>query len=136
MRLGEYVKQYREINGLSLRDFARLADMSHQYIGCLEKGVNNEGKPLSPTMTTYSKVAKAVGKSESELMALLVDDVRVNPLEPDEDGYQEEDEKNTATQSDGTISEKDRMFLSWFRSLSPEKQKAILISQDAPEGLI
>lgn len=92
MKLGEYVKQYREMNGLSIRDFAKLANLSHQYVACLEKGVNNYGQPLSPTMTTYSKVAKAVGKSESELMALLVDDVRVNPLEPDEDGYHEDDE--------------------------------------------
>ena len=92
MTLGEYVKQYREMNGLSMRDFAKKADLSHQYVACLERGVNNNGQPLSPTMTTYSKVAKAVGQSESELMALLVDDVRVNPGEPDEDGYHEEDE--------------------------------------------
>lgn len=92
MKLGEYVKQYRELNGLSMRDFAKLADLSHQYVACLEKGVNNNGQPLSPTLTTYSKVAKAVGKNESDLMALLVDDVRVNPLEPDENGYREEDE--------------------------------------------
>lgn len=92
MRLGEYVQQYRERNGLSLRDFARIADLSHQYVACLEKGVNNNGQPLSPTMTTYSKVAKAVGMSESALMALLVDDVRVNPEEEDEAGYSEQDE--------------------------------------------
>lgn len=92
MRLGEYVKQYREQHDLSMRDFAKMADLSHQYVACLEKGVNNNGQPLSPTMTTYSKVAKAVGQSESVLMALLVDDVRVNPDEPDESGYQEEDE--------------------------------------------
>lgn len=33
------------------------------------------------------------------------------------------------------LSEQDIRLLKWFRSLPPEKQKAILISQDAPEGL-
>jgi len=33
------------------------------------------------------------------------------------------------------LSERDIRLLKWFRSLPPEKQKAILISQDAPEGL-
>lgn len=92
MRLGEYVRKYREENGLSLREFAKKANLSPQYVLCLERGTNNNGTPLSPTMTTYSKVASAIGLSESTLMALLVDDVRVNPDEPDENGYSEEDE--------------------------------------------
>lgn len=33
------------------------------------------------------------------------------------------------------LSEKDKRFIEWFRSLSEEKQKAILISQDAPADL-
>ena len=36
----------------------------------------------------------------------------------------------------GELSEKDRRLIDWFRSLPPEKQKAILISQDAPKELI
>ena len=50
----------------------------------------------------------------------------------------DEDNKKTATDGDGKnlVSDKDKQFIDWFRSLSPEKQKAILISQDAPEGLL
>lgn len=33
------------------------------------------------------------------------------------------------------LSEKDIRLIQWFRSLPPEKQKAILISQDAPKDL-
>lgn len=50
--------------------------------------------------------------------------------------------KKPATESDGqagddySISDKDRKFLNWFRSLPPKRQKAILISQDAPEDLL
>lgn len=36
----------------------------------------------------------------------------------------------------GGFSEKDVRLIEWFRSLPPEKQKAILISQDAPKELI
>lgn len=47
----------------------------------------------------------------------------------------------TATNGDGqqiepdSISDKDKRLLEWFRSLSPEKQRAILIAQDAPEDV-
>lgn len=52
-----------------------------------------------------------------------------------------EEQKTPTTESDEgksdySISEKDRRFIQWFHSLSPEKQKAILISQDAPEDLL
>lgn len=35
----------------------------------------------------------------------------------------------------GELNEKDVRLIQWFRSLPPEKQKAILISQDAPKDL-
>lgn len=44
-------------------------------------------------------------------------------------------EKPAPTSEDG-LTEKDLRLLNWFRSLPKEKQKAILISQDAPEGLV
>lgn len=44
-------------------------------------------------------------------------------------------EKEKPAEIDGQISEQDLKLLSWFRSLPPEKQRAILFSQDAPEGL-
>lgn len=36
----------------------------------------------------------------------------------------------------GELSESDVRLIKWFRSLPPEKQKAILISQDAPKDLL
>lgn len=47
----------------------------------------------------------------------------------------ETDEKSPPPAGDG-LSAKDLRLIEWFRSLPPEKQKAILISQDAPEGLV
>lgn len=45
------------------------------------------------------------------------------------------EEKPIPSEGDGQ-DEKDKMLIRWFRSLPEEKQKAILISQDAPEGLV
>lgn len=38
--LGEYVNQYRTENNLSLRDFAKLAEISHTHIDSIEKGID------------------------------------------------------------------------------------------------
>lgn len=46
-----------------------------------------------------------------------------------------EEQKESPPQG-GELSEKDVRLIEWFRSLPPEKQKAILISQDAPKELI
>lgn len=44
-------------------------------------------------------------------------------------------QKESPPQS-GELNAKDARLIEWFRSLPPEKQKAILISQDAPKELI
>lgn len=47
-----------------------------------------------------------------------------------------EEQKEKPPAQGGELSEKDVRLIEWFRSLPPEKQKAILISQDAPKELI
>lgn len=42
-----------------------------------------------------------------------------------------EEKKEPPAQS-GELSERDMRLLKWFRSLPPEKQKAILVAQDGP----
>lgn len=46
-----------------------------------------------------------------------------------------EQKENPATES-SEVSEKDIRLLNWFRSLPVEKQRAILVSQDAPEDVL
>lgn len=79
MTLSEYIKNYREKNELSVRAFAALSGLSPQYVSNLERGTNNGGKPISPTIDTYSKVAKATGIRELDLLKMLNDNVVVNP---------------------------------------------------------
>lgn len=47
----------------------------------------------------------------------------------------EGDEKKPTPVSEDGLDEKDQRLVTWFRSLPEEKQKAILIAQDAPEEL-
>ena len=44
--------------------------------------------------------------------------------------------KEPATTNGDGLSDKDLRLIEWFRSLPQEKQKAILVAQDAPEGLV
>ena len=51
MTLGKFIKQYREDNNLSLREFSKSCELSHSYISKLEKGVDSKtGKPVIPTV--------------------------------------------------------------------------------------
>lgn len=77
MTLGEYIKNYMEEHDMSQRAFARKCDMSVQYVGNLLRGTNNDGKRLSPTMSTIAKIARGTGISEEELL-LAVKGTSVN----------------------------------------------------------
>ena len=135
MTLGEFVKNYRDEHGkMSVRSFASMVDMSPQQIINIERGIGNDGKPMTSTMKTYKKIAKGIGMDETDFMKMLNDEVTVNPSEKEKpvtgsDG-QEENEENFV------ISDWDRRYLAWFHSQSPEKRKAVLILQDAPEDLL
>jgi transcriptional regulator with XRE-family HTH domain len=47
-----------------------------------------------------------------------------------------EDKEKAAPEKTVAVSESDMRLIEWFRSLPKEKQKAILVAQDAPEGLV
>lgn len=80
MTLSEYVKAYRAEHELSVREFARQAKMSATHVTNIERGLNNEGKPLSPTMDSYAKIAAATGKTIDDLFIELSDVVEINGL--------------------------------------------------------
>jgi SOS-response transcriptional repressor LexA len=79
MNLGEFIKQYREEHGLSIRQFAAFVGMSPQQVLNIERGLGSNRKPMSSTMNTYKKIAEAVGMSETDFLNLLNDNVTVNP---------------------------------------------------------
>lgn len=78
MKLGNLIIEYRNNHGLSQRQFANLCGLSNGYISILEKGINpNTGKPVTPTLPQYQKLASGMGLSLSELFE-QIDDMPVD----------------------------------------------------------
>jgi transcriptional regulator with XRE-family HTH domain len=70
--LGDYIKEYRDKKDLSLRDFAKLCDLSHSYVASLEKGIDSRSKkPVVPTIETLEKIAKATNTTLRQLLVEL-----------------------------------------------------------------
>ena len=83
MKLGEFLKAYRARNNLTMQDLADACGFSKAYINMLEKGVNpTTGKPVSPTIQTFEKIAKGTGMDIDSLLKLLDGDqpITINPL--------------------------------------------------------
>ena len=109
------LKELREERGWSMRDAAKFLGKSYTTY------VNHEKEYREPNSEDLVAYAKAYGVSIDYLVGRTNEK---SPIIVSDDG------------ADHAFSEEDKRFLSWFRSLSPEKQKAILISQDAPEDLL
>ena len=72
MTIGEYVKQYRKSQGLSMQAFGEKCNLSRAYISILEKGINpTTGKPFAPTIETLNKIAEVTGVTIDALLPLL-----------------------------------------------------------------
>lgn len=78
MTIGELVKQYREVNGISQRKFATLCALSNGYISMIEAGVNPKtGEPIVPTVGNLQKIANGMGLSLHDMLK-MVDDTAVS----------------------------------------------------------
>ena len=77
MKLGAFIKQYRQKNKLTLRDFAARCGTSHSYISMLEEGKNSKtGEPITPSLATLVKISGAMNMTLHELVT-QVDDMPV-----------------------------------------------------------
>ena len=84
MELKDVLKNFREKNKISQREFARRCDLSNSLISILEMGTNPQtGKKMSPDLVTYRKLASGMGISlqfllesldDTELVSLSFDD--------------------------------------------------------------
>lgn len=84
LKLGDWVKNYRNEHGLSMQAMADLCGFSKAYIGVLEKGINPKtNKPLSPTMQTFQKIATATNYDLEELLKVLDNNqlITVSPIQ-------------------------------------------------------
>lgn len=76
MRLSEVLKNYREENDLSQREFARMCGLSNSLISILEMGVNPQtGKAMDPDLRTYRRLADGMGITVDDLFTRIKEDV-------------------------------------------------------------
>lgn len=93
MRLGEWIKKYRETNNMSLQDMADMCGFSKSYVHMLEKGVNpTTNRVVSPTVMTLQKIANATGQDVDSFLKNIDDDqpVTVKPSEFEIDADEKE----------------------------------------------
>lgn len=82
MKLGSFIKHYRQRYKLTLRDFAARCGTSHSYISMLEEGKNSKtGEPITPSLATLVKISRAMDLTLHELVT-LVDDMPVELSHP------------------------------------------------------
>ena len=85
MKIGEWLKTYRDQHGLSMQALADLCGFSKAYINVLEKGVNPKtGKSMSPTMQTFQKIARATKTDVDTLLKILDGDQPITLNSPDD----------------------------------------------------
>ena len=86
MKAGEWLKLYREQHNLSMQALADLCGFSKAYINVLEKGVNPKtGKPISPTMQTFEKIARGTKTDVDTLLKILDGDQPITVNAPASD---------------------------------------------------
>ena len=78
MKLSEMIKEFREENKISQREFARRCGLSNSLISILEKGINPQtGNAMSQDLDTYLKLAKGMQTSLQKLFEDLGADAAV-----------------------------------------------------------
>ena len=73
MKLSEIIKQYRKINNISAREFAKRCEISNAYISLIE---NEETK--SPTLEMLNKLSNGMFISLNELIQYIDDETMVS----------------------------------------------------------
>lgn len=81
-KLGDFIKEYREKNNLSLREFGKISNISHTHIDSIEKGKDpRTGKRVKITNEIIEKLSKAMNVSPSYLFNLSINkDKEISPF--------------------------------------------------------
>lgn len=73
MNLSEYITTYRRDHNLSIREFAKLCNLSHVQIIRMETGVNSNGKPFTPSIKSLKAVANGTGIAFDDILRYCED---------------------------------------------------------------
>lgn len=113
MKLGEFVRKYRQEHSLTVREFAVKCGVSHGYVAMLENGKNSKtGLPITPGLVTLKKIAGGMNMTIDELI-LSVDDMPVTI-------------QTGPALSQDSLTGQERALLDIFRLIPEEQQKVFL----------
>lgn len=121
MEIGFLIKQYRQNNNLTLRDFATLCGTSHSYISMLENKKNSKtGEPIVPTLTMLNKISQGMGMSVNDLINIC-DDIPISLAQEGKINLQLFAEKENSPE-EPKLTEGEKEWLDLYRSL-PEASR-------------
>ena len=88
MTLGEIIKNYRNMHGISMDDFSQKSGISKAYISLLEKNKHPKtGNPIAPSIDSIKKAASGMGLDFNALFAMIDGDVDLSPISELADSY-------------------------------------------------
>jgi transcriptional regulator with XRE-family HTH domain len=130
MDISTIIKEYREQNKMSLRDFAQKCGVSHSYVAMLEARKNSKtGEPIVPTLAKLQKIANGLDITLNNLFAICDDmPVSLSLIE----------HKSTAP-TENELSEDDAELLSLINKMPPDMKamyKEALRAALKTQGLI
>lgn len=83
MKLGDYIKAYRDSHEMGVREFSAISKLSPGYISMLENDKNPKtGGPIVPSIRTYRQVADATHISLNELLSVVDSNVSIEDILP------------------------------------------------------
>ena len=89
MTLGDIIKNYRTLHGLSMDAFSDKSGISKAYISLLEKNKHPKtGKAIAPSIQSIKQAAYGMGMSFDDLFALIDGKVSIETIhanEPNQD---------------------------------------------------
>ena len=95
MTLGDVIREFRALNGITMEEFSNMSGLSKSYISMLENNKDPRGKAITPSLETIDKVASAIGVDLDDLVNQIEQDVVVNSKKPTLTSFDLSDEEDT-----------------------------------------
>ena len=95
MTLGDVIREFRALNGITMEEFSNMSGLSKSYISMLENNKDPRGKAITPSLETIEKVASAIGVDLDDLVNQIEQDVVVNSKKPTLTSFDLSDEEDT-----------------------------------------
>ena len=77
MKLGTIIRMYMDEHSMSMREFAKICNISPAQVSFIERGRNSNGDPFVPREETLIKLSAGMGITYGELLAALDEGTRV-----------------------------------------------------------